>query len=51
MPRYFFHFVWPDDAYRDSKGIEFDGLVPAYWHAIGWCGACVTTFLMQAMIG
>lgn len=35
MPRYFFHFVWPDDAHRDTKGIEFDGLVPAYWHAIG----------------
>ena len=35
MPRYFFHFVWPDDACRDSQGVEFDGLVPAYWHAIG----------------
>ena len=35
MPRYFFHFVWPDDAFRDTKGLEFEGLVPAYWHAIG----------------
>ena len=35
VPRYFFHFVWPDDAFRDTKGLEFEGLVPAYWHAMG----------------
>ena len=35
MPRYFFHVVWPDDLYRDIQGIEFAGLVPAYWYAIG----------------
>jgi hypothetical protein len=24
-----------DDALRDSRGVEFDGLLLAYWHAIG----------------
>jgi hypothetical protein len=33
MPRYFFHFVWPDDAVRDTKGVELDGLAAAYHHA------------------
>jgi len=35
MPRYFFHVIWPDDTYRDKQGVEFDGLKPAYWYAIG----------------
>jgi hypothetical protein len=35
MPRYFFHFVWPDDAVRDTKGVELEGLEAAYRHAIG----------------
>jgi hypothetical protein len=26
MPRYLFHFVWADDAVRDTKGVELDGL-------------------------
>jgi len=35
MPRYFFHFVWPDDAVRDKKGMELEDLRAAYGHAIG----------------
>ena len=35
MPRYFFHFVWPNDAVRDTKGVELEGLEAAYRHAIG----------------
>jgi hypothetical protein len=35
MPRYFFHFVWPGDAVRDTKGVELEGLEAAYRHAIG----------------
>jgi hypothetical protein len=35
MPRYFFHFVWPDDAVRDTKGVELEGFSAAYSHACG----------------
>jgi hypothetical protein len=35
MPRYFFHFVWPDDVVRDTKGTELEGLSVAHRHAIG----------------
>jgi hypothetical protein len=33
MPRYFFHFVWPDDSVRDTKGLELEGFGAAYRHA------------------
>jgi hypothetical protein len=35
MPLYFFHFVWADDAVRDTKGVELEGLGAAYRHALG----------------
>jgi hypothetical protein len=35
MPRYFFYFVWPGDAVRDTRGVELEGLEAAYRHAIG----------------
>ena len=34
MPRYFFHFVWAEDAVKDEQGVELEGLSAAYWHAI-----------------
>jgi hypothetical protein len=34
MPRYFFHFVWAEDAVKDEHGVELEGLGAAYWHAI-----------------
>ncbi len=34
MPRYFFHFVWGNDAVRDTEGVELEGLGTAYWHAM-----------------
>jgi hypothetical protein len=33
MPRYYFHFIWPDDAVRDTKGVELEGFTAAYRHA------------------
>ena len=35
MPRYYFHFIWPDDAVRDTKGVELEGFTAAYRHACG----------------
>jgi hypothetical protein len=32
--RYFFHFVWAEDAVKDEQGVELEGLRAAYWHAI-----------------
>ena len=26
MPRYYFHFKWPDDAVRDTQGVELEEL-------------------------
>jgi hypothetical protein len=34
MPRYFFNFVWGDDAVRDTEGVELEGLGAAYLHAM-----------------
>ena len=34
MPRYFFHFVWGNDAVRDTEGVELAGLGGAYLHAM-----------------
>jgi hypothetical protein len=34
MPRYFFHFVWGNDAARDTEGVELEGLRAAYLHAL-----------------
>ena len=34
MPRYFFHFVWAEDAVKDEQGVELEGLSAAYWHAM-----------------
>jgi hypothetical protein len=25
MPRYYFHFMWSDDAVRDTQGVELEG--------------------------
>ena len=33
MPLYFFHFVWPDEAIKDTKGVQLEGFSAAYWHA------------------
>jgi len=33
MARYYFHFIWPDDAVRDAKGVELEGFTAAYRHA------------------
>jgi Domain of unknown function (DUF6894) len=35
MPRYYFHFLWPDDALFDKEGVEFDEYEAAYHHACG----------------
>jgi hypothetical protein len=35
MPRYYFHFMWPDDAVRDTKGVELECFTAAYRHACG----------------
>jgi uncharacterized protein DUF6894 len=34
MPRYFFHFVWADDAVKGEEGVELEGLKAAYRHAV-----------------
>ena len=35
MPRYYFHFRWPDDAVFDKEGVEFGGFEAAYDRACG----------------
>ena len=35
MGRYYFHFRWPDDAVRDTEGVELEGFDAAYHHACG----------------
>ena len=35
MPRYYFHFMWPDDAVFDKEGVELEGYEAAYDHACG----------------
>ena len=45
MPRYHFHFTWPDDAVRDTQGVELEGFGAAYRHA------CVPVSLVQRRIG
>ena len=35
MPRYYFHFRWPDDAFKDTEGVELEGFPAAYRHACG----------------
>jgi hypothetical protein len=44
VPRYFFHFVWPNDVFRDTTRVEFEGLVLAYWYQLDWYGKCVPIF-------
>ena len=33
MQRYYFHFLWPDDAVRDTEGVELEGFDAAYQYA------------------
>ena len=33
MPRYYFHFLWPDDAVVDKEGLELENYTAAYSHA------------------
>ncbi len=33
MPRYYFHFLWRDDAVFDEEGLELEGYEAAYRHA------------------
>jgi hypothetical protein len=35
MQRYYFHFMWPDDAVFDPEGVEFENFQAAYHHACG----------------
>ena len=35
MQRYYFHFLWPDDAVRDTEGVELEGFDAAYHYACG----------------
>lgn len=35
MSRYYFHFLWSDDAVFDKEGVELDGYEDAYDHACG----------------
>ena len=35
MQRYYFHFLWPDDAVRDTEGVELEGFAAAYRYAWG----------------
>jgi len=35
MPRYYFHFLWSDDAVFDKEGVELEGYEAAYDHACG----------------
>ena len=35
MPRYYFNFLWSDDAATDTKGVELDGFDAAYDYACG----------------
>jgi Domain of unknown function (DUF6894) len=35
MPRYYFHFLSPDDAVLDKEGVELEGYEAAYDHACG----------------
>jgi hypothetical protein len=34
MPRYFFNFVWANEAVRDTEGAELEGLPAAYLRAL-----------------
>jgi hypothetical protein len=34
MPRYFFSFVWANEAVRDTEGAELEGLPAAYLRAL-----------------
>ena len=33
MQRYYFHFLWPDDAVFDKEGRELENFEAAYLHA------------------
>ena len=33
MQRYYFHYLWPDDAVFDEEGVELDDHEAAYRHA------------------
>jgi hypothetical protein len=33
MQRYYFHFLWPDDAVRDTEGVELEDFNAAYHYA------------------
>ena len=35
MQRYYFHFPWPDDAVRDTEGVELESFAAAYHYAWG----------------
>jgi hypothetical protein len=35
MQRYYFHFRWPDDAVRDTEGVELEAFAAAYDYACG----------------
>jgi len=35
MPRYHFHFLWPDDVVFDEEGLELEGHEAAYRYACG----------------
>ena len=35
MPRYYFNFLWSDDAVFDKEGVELDDYEAAYHHACG----------------
>jgi hypothetical protein len=35
MPRYYFHFLWRDDAVFDKDGVELEDYTAAYHHACG----------------
>jgi hypothetical protein len=35
MPRYYFHFLWADDAVFDKDGVELEDYAAAYHHACG----------------
>lgn len=44
MQRYYFHFLWPDDAVFDPEGIELENFAAAYLHACRLVRQILTRF-------
>jgi len=47
MQRYYFHFLWPDDAVRDTEGVELEGFDAAYHYACRLVHLCLPSAPMR----